>query len=262
MKEIIYNRIGNDYNGTRCADAFITSRLIALLAPNPDGLYLDIGCGTGNYTIALAEKGFDFYGVEPSAKMLNEAQSNNNNIKWLLGTAEQIPLPDNFFGGAIGTLTLHHWKDLNAAFKELNRVLRKQATIVFLTATPEQMKGYWLNHYFPEMLHKSIIQMPSIEVLKENMIKNGFEISNTEKYFIPDDLQDCFLYVGKNKPELYLDERIRKGISSFSALANVEEVELGLSELESDIKTGKFEEIKRKYHNNLGDYLFISAKKK
>jgi len=262
MEEIIYDRIGADYNTTRQADPFLASRLLDLLQPQNDKLYLDIGCGTGNYTIVLADKGLNFYGVEPSEKMLNEAQSRNQKINWLLGTAEQIPANDNTFDGAIAMLTIHHWINIQQSLKEIYRVLKDNGKIVFFTSTPEQMKGYWLNHYFPKMLNSSIIQIPAFDIINDAATNAGFDITNTEKYFIQNDLQDHFLYVGKNKPEFYFNEKIRKGISSFSALSNIGEIKQGLARLYSDIGNGTFKDIKTQYDNNLGDYLFITMEKK
>jgi len=258
---ILYDNIGLGYNTTRQADPYITDKLFQFLSPGANKVYLDVGCGTGNYTIALANKGLNFYGVEPSEKMLDIARSRNGKINWLLGQAEQISLNDNLFDGAIATLTIHHWTDINKALKEIHRVLKKDSKILIFTATPEQMKGYWLNHYFPKMLEDSILQMPSFNMISDALAEAGFVITETEKYFIQDDLKDHFLYVGKNRPGLYLDKEIRKGISSFSALANAEEVIRGLSQLESDINLNKFEDIKMEFDNDSGDYLFISAQK-
>ncbi|MFI5136314.1 MAG: class I SAM-dependent methyltransferase [Sphingobacteriales bacterium] len=259
--KILYNNIGSGYNATRQADPFITEKLCQFLTPQTDGVFLDIGCGTGNYTIALANKGLNFYGLEPSEKMLDVARAKNDKINWLLAKAEQIPLNDNLFDGAIATLTIHHWTDIKKAFSEIHRVLKDGSGFVFFTATPDQMKGYWLNHYFPKMLEASVLQMPSFETIANAAVEAGFVITGTEKYFIQDGLMDHFLYAGKNRPELYFEESIRKGISSFSALAYAEEVLEGLSELGGDIKSGRFKEIKEKYDNDMGDYLFITAKK-
>ncbi|MEJ5996442.1 hypothetical protein WG904_18585 [Pedobacter sp. Du54] len=77
------------------------------------------------------------------------------------------------------------------------------------------------------MLNASIAQMPSLNRIKKAADEAKLKISGIEKYFIKDDLKDCFLYVGKNKPECYFDERIRNGISSFSSLANLNEVNKG-----------------------------------
>jgi hypothetical protein len=140
-------------------------------------------------------------------------------------------------------------------------VLKQGGKLVIFTAAPEQMKGYWLNHYFPKMLQDSILQMPSMDTIKEAAADAGFKIMRTEKYFIQDDLKDLFLYAGKNRPGFYLDEQVRKGISSFSALANADEVKQGLLALKNDIETGKFDEINAKFENEMGDYLFITAQK-
>lgn len=259
---IKYDKIGTGYNSTRRADPYLAGRLFHLLQPKSDRLYLDIGCGTGNYTCVLADKGLKFIGVEPSEKMLSEAKSKTQNIKWLNGTAEQIPADNKTFDGIIATLTIHHWTDIKKAFIELNRVLADNGRIIMFTSTPEQMKGYWLNHYFPQMLHSSIIQMPSLADIREAIAQTEIEITGIEKYFIKDDLQDCFLYVGKNNPNRYFDETVRHGISSFSSLANIEEVKQGLSKLRNDIDNLAFDTIKNQYANEFGDYLFITIEKK
>jgi SAM-dependent methyltransferase len=259
--KVLYDNIGSGYNATRQADPYIAEKLFQLLFAQSGKLYMDLGCGTGNYTIALANKGLNFHGVEPSGKMLDIAKSRNSAITWHLGTAEQIPANDGQFDGAIATLTIHHWADLKESSQEIYRVLKNNTKLVIFTATPQQMKGYWLNHYFPKMLMDSILQMPGFNNIKEAAEEAGFIIANTEKYFIPDDLEDHFLYVGKNRPELYLDEEVRKGISSFSALANAGEVKQGLEELYSDIKHNRFQDIKEQYNNDLGDYLFITIQK-
>ena len=260
--DIKYDNIGTGYNSTRQADPYITERLIHHLQPKADKSYLDIGCGTGNYTIALADKGYRFIGVEPSEKMLNEAKLRNQDINWLQGTAEQIPADDKSFDGIIGTLTIHHWKDIKRAFVEINRVLNENGRFVLFTSTPKQMKGYWLNHYFPKMLHDSIVQMPSLANIQEAIGQTELEIANIEEYFIKEDLQDCFLYVGKNNPERYFDESIRNGISSFTSLANISEVKQGLLNLRKDLEERTFEIIKDQYANEDGDYLFITIDKK
>lgn len=257
-----YDKIGTGYNSTRQADPYLTERLLYHLHPKKDRIYLDIGCGTGNYTISLADKGFKFVGVEPSEQMLKEAKSRNQEINWIKGTAEQIPTDDKLFDGIVGTLTIHHWLDLKKAFVEINRVLSDNGRLVLFTSTPEQMKGYWLNHYFPNMLHSSIDQMPSLADIEKAIEQTELEITNIEKYFIKDDLQDCFLYIGKNNPDRYFDETIRHGISSFSSLANMEEVKQGLSKLKSDMDNQVFAKIKEQYANELGDYLFITIDKK
>ena len=256
-----YDRIGKDYNKTRKADPYLAGRLFHFLNPTKNDLYLDIGCGTGNYTNELNKMGAKFIGVDPSEEMLSKARKNNTFINWVKGEAEDLPLETGSVAGVVASLTVHHWNSLNAGFKELNRVLLPHGNVVIFTSTPAQMKDYWLNFYFPTIMEKSIRQMPSFEMLEENIIKNGFNTVGTEKYYIQDDLQDMFLYSGKHRPALYFNENIRQGISSFSSLANKEEVESGLKILKDDFVSGKIDEVINDYDNDKGDYLFIVAKK-
>ncbi len=256
-----YNTIGINYNHTRKADPYLSEQLLNHLNPNETGLYLDIGCGTGNYTNALQKKEFQFIGIDPSIEMLQKAQSQNKNIQWKIGSAEKTGLPQHSVVGIIGTLTIHHWTNLIRAFSELNYILKPNGKIIIFTSTPEQMQRYWLNHYFPKMLEDSLLQMPSLETVEQAMTSAGLKITRTESYSIKPDLQDQFLYCGKQNPELYFDESVRHGISSFSALANKDEVESGLATLRADIDTGRIDEIIKSYQNDLGDYLYIIGEK-
>lgn len=260
--EIKYDKIGTGYNSTRQADPYLTARILHFLQPKREGHYLDIGCGTGNYTIALADKSLKFTGVDPSARMLAEASNRNQQIHWLIGTAEHIPTEDMVFDGIIASLTIHHWTNLRQAFAELNRVLKDNSKIILFTSTPEQMEAYWLNHYFPKMLLSSISQMPSLATIQKVISQTGLVITHIEKYLIQDDLKDCFLYVGKNNPDQYFDPLIRNGISSFTSLANIDEVNQGLSQLKNDIDSQLFEKVKNQYIDESGDYLFITIEKK
>lgn len=261
IKEIKYDKIGSNYNETRKADPFITQRILEQLEPKKGGIYLDIGCGTGNYTKEFQKSGVHFIGIDPSQKMLDKAQSSVNGIDWRLGTVENLDLEQNSIDGVVAMLTIHHWADLNKAFSEISRVLKSQGKLVIFTSTPKQMKGYWLNRYFPKMLEASIKQMPSLEDVERAMNINGFKVLKKEKYNVLPSLQDKFLYSGKHNPELYFEEKVRQGISSFASLSNYEEVQQGLIKLKQDVDTGDIQKIIESYDNQLGDYLFISVKK-
>lgn len=260
MKEK-YDVIGTNYNATRKADRYLFDRLHELLLPTLEGRYLDIGCGTGNYTSAFAKKGYSFVGIDPSEEMLQKAADKNTSTTWRLGKAENIDLPSKSIDGVIASLTIHHWQDLAQGFTEISRVLKPNGKMVLFTATPAQMKGYWLCHYFPKMLLDSMIQMPTYDHIITSLQSSSLKILGTEKYFVKPDLQDLFLYAGKQNPKLYLDPVVRYGISSFSSLSTAKEVKKGLQVLEKDIHSGAINTIIKKYENTKGDYLFITLKK-
>ncbi|HET6540194.1 MAG TPA: class I SAM-dependent methyltransferase [Chryseolinea sp.] len=257
----LYNAIGTGYDLTRRADPFICDRLMHFLSPEKGAFYLDIGCGTGNYTIDLNAKGLKFYGVDPSSKMLEEAMFKSQKIKWLEGTAESISVEGKIFAGAIAVLTLHHWLDFPASFSEINRVLKLRGRFIIFTALPEQMENYWLRHYFPEMMRHAVKQMPSLKLINQAMYHTGFRLIQTEKYFVQGNLRDLFLYSGKDHPAIYLDEDVRSGISSFAYLSTPEELQMGLKHLASDLANGTFNAIRQRYNDALGDYSFLVLEK-
>lgn len=256
-----YDSIGKDYNLTRKADSYLVGRIIHHLQPTKDRIYLDIGCGTGNYTAELQKKVLQCIGMDPSTVMLDKAAQKNKAIDWRIGTAEHTGLSDHSIHGITASLTIHHWTDLEKGFIELSRILHPQRRIVIFTSTPAQMKGYWLHHYFPNMLADSMKQMPSLERVTQAMENADFSIVTKEPYFIQPDLQDLFLYCGKHTPELYFNPQIRNGISSFASLAHKEEITSGLLQLRKDIDAGAIRDIIASYENELGDYLFLVGEK-
>jgi ubiquinone/menaquinone biosynthesis C-methylase UbiE len=257
----IYDQIGEGYDTTRKGDPGILSDLITLLDIQKEKTYLDIACGTGNYTAALSELGGKWHAFDQSEKMLCEARTKSENVNWHEFDVGKIDLKQSFFDWAICTLAIHHFPNLLSAFTEISRVLKPNAKWVLLTATPEQMRSYWLCHYFPVMMERSCEQMPSLEVAEEAMSASGLKIDSTKPFFITPELQDFFLYSGKQRPEMYLSPKVRGGISSFPNFCSESELGNGLSKLQRDIESGEIERVREDYRRELGDYLFIVASK-
>ncbi len=256
-----YDTIGTTYNLTRKADPYLTQRLLYNLNPNTKGVYLDIGCGSGNYTHELQRNGYNFIGIDPSVEMLQKARLKNPKIDWRIGTAESIDLKADSIDGITATLTIHHWNDLKKGFQQLSDILKPKGRIVIFTSTPKQMEQYWLVKYFPKMLRASILQMPSLDTVTKALKKSGINVIQTEKYFVDPGLQDLFLFSGKHDPELYFRPEVRQGISSFADLANATEVEEGLEALRLDIDNGTIDKVISSCENDLGDYLYIIGQK-
>jgi SAM-dependent methyltransferase len=91
----------------------------------PDGAHdvLDLGAGTGKLTTRLVERGLDVVAVDPLAEMLELLSSALPETPALLGTAEQIPLPDNSVD-AVLVAQAWHWFAPEQAVAEVARVLR------------------------------------------------------------------------------------------------------------------------------------------
>lgn len=257
----LYDSIGSTYSATRRADPEITQTISGLLNNKNGSRFLDVACGTGNYTSALASFGGQWYGNDISEVMLKQASKKNSNINWTVSNANLLPYPENFFEGIVCSLAIHHFPELVSPFREVWRVLDKGNFVIF-TAFPEQMRSYWLCHYFPEMMRHSINKMPSQQSVINSLQSAGFEIERIMPFFVTNQLQDLFLYSGKERPEFYLNPIIRANISSFASLCTTEELEQGLLALRNDLKSGKFKDIAQYYLSPIGDYAYVVANKR
>lgn len=243
---------------TRRADPYLAGRTSHLLRQSPEGRYLDLACGTGNYTVALARAGGAWTGVDPSAAMIEQARAKSEWVEWCRAPAEALTLPDAAMDGVTCILGVHHFADLDAAFHEVRRVLGSGQFVIF-TSSPEQMQRYWLCEYFPTAMERSIAQMPSFEAVERACLRAGFARVERETYRVRSDLADGFLYVGKHRPELYLSDEARAGSSTFTLLAEPDEVRAGCERLEADLRSGRFPVVRRRYDDELGDYGFVCA---
>jgi SAM-dependent methyltransferase len=258
---VLYDRIGVGYDTTRRADPGIVRRLVDLLAVPVGSACLDVACGTGNYTTALAATGLRMHGAEISRTMLGAARSKSAAVCWINADATAIPFHDGTFQAAVCTLALHHFRQPDAVFREIARVLADDGRFVVFTGAQEQMRRYWLTEYFPDAMEQAISQMPSMERTVVSLLGAGFTRVTAAPFTVTAELQDLFLYAGKERPELYFDPRVRAGISTFADLADPAEVERGCARLADDLASGRFAEILRAARHGGGDYLFLVAER-
>lgn len=254
----LYDAIGNTYTVSRRADPVIAQTLARELRLTPAGNYLDLGCGTGNYTLALSGQGGAWRAIDVSEVMLGQAREKSRRVAWVQASADAIPFPDAVFDGAICTLAIHHFPALEAPFSEVRRTLRSGAFVIF-TGLAEQMRHYWLCHYFPAMMARAIEKMPSESQVRTALFQAGFKSVTVTPFFVTHALEDLFLYCGKHRPERYLDPAVRANISSFAHLAHTAELQDGLARLAADVRSGAVASVQSRYATEAGDYAFITA---
>ena len=231
----LYNSIGKNYNSTRQADARIVDKLVSLLNLPQGSKIADIGAGTGNYSNAIADRGYEVIAIEPSEVMQSQ-KKNHRRVSWLTAGAEKIPLADNSVDGAVVMLALHHFQDIEMGIKEINRITRRGKIVIFAF---EQAKipDFWLTEYFPYFIKDTLATFPSTRNIAQLLCRITKKDTTVIPFLLPTDLSDLFAAAGWCKPEIYLNERIRKGISSFAKMSQ-EELEKGIERLRADIDNG------------------------
>jgi len=93
------------------------------LAANGPLDVLDLGAGTGKLTSTLVAAGHRVTAVDPSAAMLAVLAGSLPQVRTIVATAEQLPLPDAGFD-VVTVAQAWHWLDPAAAAAECARVLR------------------------------------------------------------------------------------------------------------------------------------------
>ena len=240
-----YDTIGKTYSLTRTEDPRITQWLIKLLALEKGSSVIDIGAGTGNYSWALAEHGFNVSAVEPSHAMRQQAKPHTR-LNWVASIAESLPFANDQFDGAIMTLALHHLKDWRQSISEALRVTGIGPFIIFTFDVNHKTK-FWLFDYFPKLVEIDNARSPTMEDLTQFVTESLGATLKHISFPLPKDLIDHFSSADWAHPEAYLQKEFRRGISSFAKLDR-QYLDQGLQNLRNDLETGR-------WHQKYGDLL-------
>jgi len=87
---------------------------------------LDVGCGTGVISVALAERGCTVVGMDASEPYLEGARRNrpHSNIVYELGDARRMSYADASFGACVSTLAIDVIPEVDQVVREMRRVTR------------------------------------------------------------------------------------------------------------------------------------------
>ena len=222
----LYDSIGTTYTVTRRTEPRIAVHIWAALGDART--VLNVGAGTGSYEPSDRH----VLAVEPSALM--RAQRMPDAAPCLAGSAEKLPFDDQSFDAAMAVCTVHHWQDPIAGLREMRRVARR--VVVFLFDTSEADRFWLTRDYLPEFHSLSGCQV--LAALPELVGAIG---ARTEPVPIPWDCADGFYEAYWRRPEAYLDEGVRRGISVWDALGpDVEQ--RAVNSLRDDLASGRWAE--------------------
>ncbi len=109
-----FSRIASEYDkGRRGEDLELwgneTKRLANL---EEEDLVLDLGCGTGLYTVAIGrESDALMYGMDPAVGMLGQAREISRDVHWFNGIGEWLPVRDGLLDCIFSSQVWHHIQD-------------------------------------------------------------------------------------------------------------------------------------------------------
>jgi demethylmenaquinone methyltransferase / 2-methoxy-6-polyprenyl-1,4-benzoquinol methylase len=162
-------------------------------AVRPGDSVLDACCGTGDLAVAARAAGAGrVVGVDFSAPMLERARRKDPELEWLRADVLALPFEDASFDSAVVGFGVRNVEDLEAAVRELRRVLRPGGRLGILEITTP--RGFlrpfyrlWLDRIVPLLgrllpggdaytyLPASVRRFPGPEELAELLGACGFE---------------------------------------------------------------------------------------
>jgi ubiquinone/menaquinone biosynthesis C-methylase UbiE len=128
---------------TRQADTFAASPaitdmrlaapLVDAMARHADGSILDVACGPGIVTAALAASVREVVALDLTPEMLEKARQRCGerglaNVAFEQGSATALPFADAAFDGVVTRLSIHHFAEARRVLDEIFRVLKPGGT--------------------------------------------------------------------------------------------------------------------------------------
>jgi SAM-dependent methyltransferase len=101
----------------------LAAELIEFAGVEPGMRALDVGCGPGALTAALAERG-DAAAVDPSPPFAEACRARLPGVEVVVAAAEELPFADGAFDAALSQLVVNFMRDAPAGVREMARVTR------------------------------------------------------------------------------------------------------------------------------------------
>jgi len=230
---IDYDRIASQYAQHRQVHPAVLKNLLSTSRVGGASRVLEVGCGTGNYIIALeALAGSSCWGIDPSEQMLSRAGEGSRTIHFQPGQAERLDFPPDFFDLVFSVDVIHHVGDCFACFREAYRVLKAGGKVCTVTDSEWIIRHRQpLAAYFPETIDVELGRYPRIVELGDIMERVGFGAITEDTVEFAYQLTDIQAYRDK----------------AFSALLLIPETafQRGIERMEQDLRTGPIQCVSR-----------------
>ena len=168
--------------------------LLNMMNPSNNQKLIDVACGTGDVAkkfLSYVDKPGQIICVDPNELMIRKGKeklNNYNNLKWIIASAEKLPIRDNKFDFYTISFGLRNTKNLKEALDEAYRVLKPGGRYFCLEFSKIQNAG--LNFIYKN--YSKII--PSIgKVIVGDKMPYEYLIQSIDNFINQDELIDLML---------------------------------------------------------------------
>lgn len=147
----LFDRVAEEYDRVRLDyPAALVDTACSIADLRPGSPVVEIGCGTGKLTAALAERELHVEAVDPGARMVEVARGrvgSSAGVSFRIGRFEDVELPPGAFAAAFSA-TAFHWVDPSVGWAKVARLLHPGGVFALLThvgfsSLDEQLHAVW-----------------------------------------------------------------------------------------------------------------------
>jgi SAM-dependent methyltransferase len=132
---LLFDRAAEEYERVRPSyPASLVDTACAAAGLSPGSPVVEIGCGTGKLTVALAERELRVEAIDPGTRLLEIARRNTEGsaVRFRVGRFEDVDLPGGAFD-AVFSSAAFHWVDPEVGWSKAAKVLRNGGVLALFT---------------------------------------------------------------------------------------------------------------------------------
>ncbi len=194
----IFNEVATDYDQWyttkmgRFVDDIETACAFELFLPQQDQKILDVGCGTGNFSIKLAEKGAIVTGIDVSEEMLSIARTKIGALPIAYKNMDlyQLEFEDNTFDAVFSMAAFEFVEFPERALGELFRVLKPGGKLMVGTIHLDSSWGrLYTSDYFQR---ETVFKYATFKTMEEMAAYAPERLKQTKEcLFLPPDTPEA-----------------------------------------------------------------------
>ncbi|HET7277351.1 MAG TPA: class I SAM-dependent methyltransferase [Dermatophilaceae bacterium] len=153
--------------------------------PQPYARALELGAGTGFFSLNLKQAGVldEVHVTDLSPGMVQAAQGNaarlGFTVEGRVADAERLPYDDDTFDVVVGHAVIHHIPDVEAAFREMLRVLRPGGRFV-IAGEPTRI-GDWYARRLGQLTWGATTYVTALPPLREKWARAPEELDESSR---------------------------------------------------------------------------------
>lgn len=183
-----YSKIASFYDKGRSLSeqntALWLDRIAKLSGASESARVLDLGCGTGRFSLPMANRlGFNVTGADSSSDMLAKAQQKDTNseVNWAPTDAQALTFPEDSFDVVFMSHLLHHVDSPPTVMRECHRILVSSGVVLIRYGAMDQIRDDVEHTFFPQVIEIDEPRTPTRQCTDQWLLDAGFEDLSSEE---------------------------------------------------------------------------------